>query len=618
MKELKGVSNKIIEIDLSNESYQIGTISNHDYKMYLGGKGLGLKLLYDRMPSGVDPMGPENMIAFTCGPLIGTGAPCTGRFSAITKSPLTGIMAHSSCGGPFGQDLRTAGWDGLIVKGKAKSPVYIIVTSEGVEFKDASHLWGKDPVESQELLGDKGNTVVIGQAGENLVKVSNIVSGHRFFGRCGMGAVMGGKNLKAIVAIGGTYKIIPENRKLFEKSQKKAAKYIKSNHFTSGSYRKYGTPAHVTFHNNAGTLSVRNFTLGKHADAHKISGEEIEKKFQTKPSTCRHCMIMCGKKGIFANKERRVPEYETLAVLGANLGVFDPEIISDWNELCAKFGMDTISVGNIIGWAMEATEKGLIDTDLKFGSPKEVDRTIEDMAVGRGFGNELARGVKRLSEKYGGKEFAIHVKGLEFSAYDPRGCFGQGLSYAVANRGACHLSGPTQFMEVMNKTLNPYATKAKPEFVKFFEDLTNCVNSISICIFTSIAFPQEVPMAKYTHDKMLYLLMQYIPKIAVNLIDYRLYVELWSAVTGIKISSSDFIKAGERIHLLERYMNTREGISRKDDILPDRFLNEGRDCDPKKRTVPLHKMLDKYYKQRGFDQNGIPTDNKLLSMGISH
>ncbi|NNL41522.1 MAG: aldehyde ferredoxin oxidoreductase, partial [Desulfobacterales bacterium] len=565
MQKLIGMSRKVLEVDLTAQSFKIFTVPEEDIFRYLGGKGLGLKLIYDRIKPGIDSLGEENIIAFMTGALLGTGASCTSRFSAVTKTPLTGIMAASSCGGPFGEELKTAGWDGILITGKSKNPVYLVVSSDGVEFVDAANLWGKDAMATQEILGKKEGMIVIGQAGENLVRVANIVSGHRYLGRAGMGAVMGSKNLKSILAVGKAYKIVPKEKEEFDKLKKRALKYINASTFTGDGYRNYGTASHLNYCNKQGTLSVNNFTKGMHKDAYKISGEEMKAKHDTKHHTCRSCTILCGKKGTFDGKKRVTPEYETVSLLGANIGVFDPVRISEWNELCGKYGMDTISVGNIIAWVMEATEKGLVKSDLKFGSPSGVDQIITDMALSNGLGEDMALGVKALAEKYGGKEFAIQVKGLEVSAYDPRGAFGQGLAYAVANRGGCHLSAGLFFMENIVGLLNPQTVRAKADFVKFFEDLFNGINSISICLFTSTSFPLEVPLIKYAPNLIVHFLMQYCPKIAIQLVDISFYPKLWSSITGLNLSSAEFLRAGERTHILERYMNTREGICRKDD-----------------------------------------------------
>jgi len=617
MKELYGPSNKVIEIDLSSRTVTVYTVKEEERKLYLGGKGLGMKLLSDRMKPGIDPMGEENILAFMPGVLMGTGAACSARFAAVTKSPLTGIFASSSCGGPFGMSLKTAGWDGLLIKGKSPKPVYLYITAEGPEFRDAENLWGMDALSAQKQITDKNsNALVIGPAGENGVRFANIVTGERHIGRTGMGAVMGSKYLKAVVAKGGDFRILPKNQARFDKIKKKAASYIKSNPMTSQVYTAFGTPANTNLSNSAGILPVKNFSEGMHDEAYKISGENMKEVFHTKHHTCKPCSILCGKKGTFGDKELPVPEFETVGLMGSNIGVFDPLRIAEWNRICSETGMDTISTGSTLAWVMEASEKGLVKSNLKFGSPEGVSEALHDIAYGRGFGKDMGEGVRALSQKYGGEDFAIHVKGLEMAAYDPRGAFGQGLSYAVANRGACHLSAYLVALEVYFNLLKPYTTKAKPEFVRFFESLTCCINSLHTCQFTMYAYTFEPPLTKYTPKTLLGFMMQNLPGIAVKLVDFSTYTSLWSAVTGIDISDAEFLKAGDRIHVLERYMNTREGISRKDDTLPPRLLKEGRKSDTNKRTVPLEKMLDKYYKIRGYDSNGIPTESTLKRLGI--
>lgn len=614
MKNLYGPTNKVIEIDLTNETCSTYTVTDQERRMYLGGKGLGLKLLFDRLKPKIDPLSPDNMLAIMPGPLLGTGAPCTGRFDAVSKSPLTGIMVSSSCGGPFGMSLKTAGWDGLILKGKSSNPTYIYIDKNGATFNDASEFWGMDAISAQNVITkDKESAMVIGPAGENLVKFANIVSGHRFLGRSGLGAVLGSKNIKGIVAKGHDYKILPVNETKFNKVKKRAASYLKSNNMTSKMLRNFGTAANTEFTNNNNILPINNFKDGNHKDAMKVSGQFMEQKHNTKPHTCKPCTIVCGHKGKFGDTELSVPEFETIGLLGTNLGIFDSEQIAEWNQICTEMGMDTISLGGTIAWAMEATEKGLFKSNLKFGCPDGISELLYEIGHGK---NELGLGSKLLSEQYGGVDFAVHVKGMEVSAYDPRGAIGQGLSYAVANRGGCHLSAYPVVLEVLFGLLNPYKTGAKADFTKFMENLYSCVNSLQTCQFTAFGYIFESPLTKYTPKPLLGFTMQNLPKIAVHLIDFSIYKNLWTSVTGLSISGSEFIRAGERIHVLERYMNTIEGISRKDDTLPDRLLNQPRESDEKKRTIPLEKMLNKYYKLRRYDNNGIPTKELLRDLSI--
>ncbi len=616
MQEIVGTSNKGLEVDLSTGKSKEFTISAGDRAMYLGGKGLGLKLLFDRMPPGIDPLGEDNVLAFMPGVLMGTGAPCSGRFDAVTKSPLTGIMVSASCGGPFGMALKTSGWDALLVRGKAKKPVYLYIDSKGAQVRDAGKLWGKDTRATGAALEKEGGSVVIGPAGENLVRYANICSGRRFLGRGGMGAVMGSKNLKAIVARGNEFRIVPANKAKFEKARKLLNKYINANRVTAGSYRSFGTNANVNLSNAAGILPVRNFTGGTHGEAHKISGETIQERFDTKYHTCKPCSILCGHKGTFNGKERSVPEYETTGLLGSNLEIFDPVAISEWNEICSLMGMDTITAGGTIAWAMEAAEKGLFKSNLRFGSTEGVSQALRDIALLKGAGKDLALGSKALSLKYGGTDFAIHVKGMEMAAYDPRGCYGQGLSYAVANRGACHLSTSLFTLEAYFDMASPKAARGKATMVKFFENIYAAVNSLHICHFTAFAVFLEPPLVKYTPVPLLKLLTQNLTPVALSVMDVSLWPELWSSVTGMRLGMLKFKKTGERIHVLERYMNTREGISRKDDTLPGRLLNEARTFDTTGKKVPLGRMLDRYYRARGYDANGIPRAGTLKRLGI--
>lgn len=619
MRTVVGTSNRMIEINLSTGETAEFTVDDDDIRRYLGGKGLGLKLLYDRLPRGCDPLGEDNWLAFMMGALMGSGAPCSGRFSVVTKSPLTGIMLHSACGGPFGMACKTAGIDGVLVTGKAPEPVVIRIDESGAVVDAAGDLWGLDTEETQQHLNPDGRAGVmaIGPAGENRVLFANVASGHRFLGRGGVGAVMGAKHLKAVVARGGACRVVPADPKRFARAKKRAADYIRKNPVTAEDYRQFGTASHVGWCNDGGILPVNNFREGSHPDAQFITGRAFRQRYHSRPSTCRPCAILCGHKGALPDGTMfQLPEYESIGLLGPNLGIFDPDIISRFNTRCGRLGMDTISTGAVLAWCMEAREKGLVDTPLRFGTPDGIDTALDDIACRRGWGDAMADGTRRLAERYGGSGFAIQVKGLEMPAYDPRGAWGQGLAYAVANRGACHLSASVFALEVAFGLLNPYTTRAKAHFVRFFENLYAAVNSLITCQFTAYAFTLEPPVVKYTPTWMLRFTMQYLPRLAIRLIDVGAYAQLWRSVTGLRLNQWQMLKAGERIHVLERLMNTGEGISRKDDTLPRRLLTEGRGCDALNRSVPLQTMLDDYYRLRGYDPLGIPTPRTLSRLGI--
>ncbi len=626
MEEIRRKNPLVLEIDLTLQSVKQVSVKSEDMLLYLGGKGLALKLLYDRLEPGIDSLGPDNILIFMTGPLNGTGAPCSARFSAVTKSPLTRIIAHSSCGGYFGSALKAAGYEGVIIKGRAAGHVIIDIRPEKVEFKDGSDLWGKGLTETKALLGSDA-FLAIGPAGENAVWYANIASGDRYLGRAGMGAVMGSKNLKAITVTGNgqTCKTAPANPALLEQLTKTAREYIERNLFTGTLYKQYGTLTNVRLCNEGKILPVRNFSEGMAAKAEEVYGESFQKAYQTKPHPCKFCYILCGHNGTYSDGPHKIPEYETTSLLGPNLGVFDRERITQWNDLCSDLGLDTMSLGNTLGFVMELEEmqgeKGWRKTGLKFGDPAGIGQMIENIARRTDEGDELANGTRYLSETYGGKEYAIQVKGLEMAGYDPRGTYGQGLAYAVANRGACHLSASLFVMEVFTGYLKPHATWGKSAYVVFLESLNNGINSLPTCLFTSFAYLLETPLVKrfqkYWFTRVAFkFFMRYLYFFVIPLMDISLYTKLFEACTGFEMSKTQFLKAGTRIHTLERYMNTREGISRKDDTLPERFLREGRKKDPEGKIVPLEKMIDGYYKKRGYDRNGIPTEGTLKELGI--
>ncbi|MEN8153822.1 MAG: aldehyde ferredoxin oxidoreductase family protein [Acidobacteriota bacterium] len=618
MQEVSGTNNRILEINVTKRSFKIITIPEEDRKKYLGGKGLALKLLYDRLTQGTDPLGEDNIFIVTTGVLIGTGAPNSSRFSAVTKSPLTGIITSSSCGGPFGNALKTSGWDGIIVRGSSADPIYLNIDSSGVKFIDCTELWGKTTGETSEIFEKEGGgSLVIGPAGENGVLFANVASGSRFLGRGGMGAVLGSKKIKAIVAKGGEFRIVPRNKDKFKKISKRGFKFIKKNYFTSVSYNKFGTLWHTSSNNDSGILPVRNFSDGRNADAYRISGEYVRENHKTSFHSCKNCTILCGHKGEFNGKITKVPEYETTALLGSNLGIFDIEKVSEWNDICNEMGMDTISTGGTLSYVMEAVEKGLISYPLKFSSPDNIKDTLYDIAHKRGFGAEIALGSRNLSRKYGGREFAVEVKGLEISGYDPRGSVGMGLNYAVANKGGCHLSSAVFGLEIVTGYLNPGTTKNKAFYVSFLENIFPVVNSLHTCQFTIYPYILEALRFRYLPAPIVKICLLYFPKIAKSFFSMRIYSGLFSAVTGINLSDSKFIKAGERIHILERYMNTREGIRKKDDSLPEKLLKNTRESSKSDKPLDLNKMLKKYYKIKKYDKDGIPTKKILKKLDIN-
>lgn len=612
MEDIRSVNNKVLGIDLTSGDINEIDIPDELRKLYLGGKGLALKLLFDNIKEGIDPLSPDNILILMSGPTAGTAAPAGGRFAVVAKSPLTGIFASSYAGGRFGLSLKRAGYDGIMVTGRADSPVYIRVDNGSASIEDASSLWGMDTYDLQESRKDEGDWAVIGPAGENLVKFAVIAAGKRIAGRCGLGTVMGSKNLKGIVAR-GSRKIVPADPDRFRRAVKVAQKKVNAHDMTKTRLPQLGTPQGVMIYGFSGIMAVRNYGRPHFEDIEKLSGEKIRDEHFVRNSGCVGCPIQCGRVGRFDGEEMISPEYETITLMGSNLMIGDISQIARWNEKLNRLGMDSISTGNTIGFAMELTERGLIDSNLSFGNPDGIDEMIESIAYRRELGDDLAEGVKRLSEKYGGSEFAIHVKGLEMAAYDPRGCTGQGLGYATANCGASHLSGSTHAIEV-GSYLSQHGTRGKAHFVKLLQDLFDAVNSSIFCIQTPYPFLEENFAYKYTPMPLMRLLMRSLPSIAVNTTDLSDYCALLSGLLGYRIKRNEFYEIGERIFNLERYMNCREGIDRRSDTLPARILEEFHEDGW--YPVELEKMLNQYYALRNWDESGKPKPEILKKLNI--
>ncbi|WP_168203257.1 aldehyde ferredoxin oxidoreductase family protein [Oceanispirochaeta crateris] len=618
MRVIKGTSNRYLDIDLTTETWSVYTVTTEDLTSYLGGKGLALKIFYDRFAkeelAGIDPFGPENIIIFSMGVMLSSGASCTGRFEVLTKSPQTGLIVGSSCGGYFGEACKTAGWDGVIISGRAEGPLCLRIAKDGVQFEPAHHLWGQGTHEVQESLEltPKEGAAVIGPAGENRVLYANICSGHRFAGRGGIGAVMGAKNLKAIVARGKEVKYEPVLQKQFSDTVRKAKKYILRNQM-SHRMRLYGTNANTRPGIQHGFSPVRNFRDRFHPDTEQISGEAMAEKYTTRHSTCRHCSILCGHKGHYPDGVfRQIPEYETAGMFGSNIHNFDSDLIGRWNEVLNELGMDTISAGGTIAWAMEAGEKGLRETELQFGRTDNIEAVLRQIASGKGAEAELAKGSKILSEQYGGQEFAIHVKGIEIAAYDPRAAWGQGLSYAVHNKGGCHLGSYLIGLEQLMGYMPPHTTLGKADWVIFMEDIYSGVNSLQLCQFTIYGILTEPVIPKYLPRFLLKIATITLPKIAMSLMNWSLLSRFFWSITGIRMNKWQFLKAGERINKLERWMDVQMGLKAADDTLPARFLKEKETAYTGKNTVvPIEKMVTQYHRKRGYDSTGGPSDGDL-------
>lgn len=621
MKTIVGESKRYLDIDLESGNCSVFGPSEEDLREYIGGKGLGLKLIYDRLGSrlrDVDPLGPENILAFMMGTFIGTGAPCSARFAGITKSPLTGLMVASSCGGPFGMACKTAGWDGILVRGRAGRPTVVRINEDGARFEDAGEAWGLEtgPAQGRLVEGPRRGALVIGPAGENKVLYANIRSGHRYLGRGGMGAVMGAKNLKAIIATGMAYHITPADPAAFERLNAKARRMIVRNDFVRA-YREFGTNLNVNPGLDSGFAAVRNFRDRTDERCRALSGEAMAERYHTTHSVCAPCSVLCGHKGVYPDGvERSVPEYETIGLFGGNIMNFDPDLVGTWNDRLNEVGLDTISCGVTLGWAMEAAEKGLRPSALAFGRTDNIEAVIDDIAHRRGEGAELALGSKRLAEKYGGLEFAAQVKGLEMAAYDPRAGWGQGLNFAVANRGGCHLNAYPIALEALFHYIPQYSKLSKVSWVVFLEDLFSAINSAQTCQFSSFGYLLEPPIAKYMPKPLLKLAMTFLPKVAQSVLDWSALSGLVSAITGRPMGMREFLRCGTRTHVLERHMNVLSGVKAADDTLPRRFLEEAETKHAVKSVVPIGPLVKAYYRKKGYDESGVPTAKLLRRLGI--
>lgn len=623
MKHIRGTSNKYLDINLTDKTWQVYEVSADDLKKFLGGKGLGIKIYFDRLKhrlKQVGPLDPDNPLIFSNGVLLSTGAPCSARFEVVTKSPLTGLMVGSSCGGPFGEACKTAGWDGVILSGKADVPTVVRLDSRSVVFEDARALWGKGTRATQEGLdmSVREGAAVIGPAGENKVAYANVCSGHRFAGRGGVGAVMGAKNLKAVVARGKEYKSVPVLENMFHRTVKKTKTYILRNPFVDA-FRAFGTNANTRYGIRTGYAPVRNFRDRYDPRTESLSGEAMAKKYRTRHAACRYCSVLCGHKGHYPDgKLRQIPEYETMGMFGSNISNYDPDRIGEWNDLMNDLGMDTISAGSCIAWAMEAGERGLRRTGLSFDRHDNISAVLEDIAFRRGEGADLANGVQWMSRKYGGASFAIHAKGLEIAAYDPRASWGHGLSYAVHNKGGCHLGSYLVGMEAIMGFMPAYTTLGKHKWVAFLEDIYAGINSLQTCLFTAFAVVTEPVVPKFVPKPILKMSMIFSPGISMLMMNWSLYSRLFWAITGIRMTQWEFRRAGERINKLERYMNVAMGMTPDQDTLPDRFTTEAVTKYPKKSVVPIRKMVQRYYRVRRYNPaTGGPEKADLERLGIS-
>ncbi|GMG95474.1 aldehyde ferredoxin oxidoreductase family protein [Tepidimicrobium xylanilyticum] len=631
MTKYGGYMGKVLIIDVKNKTTSLYPWSDGEREDYLGGKIMAAKIIKDNVGSNVQAFDEENILVISTGPLTGTNAPASSRFNISTISPLTGLLTSSNCGGNFGIHLKRAGYDALIIKNKSESPIWIEITEDEVLFHDAKDLWGKMVGQTQEALDRKAGKVVIGPAGENLIKYASIFSGERTAGRGGIGAVMGDKNIKAITAKGNLKPKI-NNVEGTKEFYKKWIELLKNHPLTGEQLPTFGTAGLISLMQHRNVLTTKNFKYGNYHDFDKISGERLRKDFLVRNRGCITCPIQCGRQVEVDGRIVKGPELETLALLGSNLLNNDLQLILRWNLELDELGMDTISTGGTIAFAMELNEKGLWKNGLEFGKTGNLSNVFKDIAYRRGIGNELAEGTRYLSNKYGGAEFAMHSKGMELSAYEPRSAVGQGLGYAVSNRGGCHLNaGYLVLFEGLGLSIDPYTTKSKAELTVLTQNLMEAISSAGNCLFTLYSMlPKYLvknPNSRITRLTNRFLTTSLSANIIkfVNKADKRLLpikypsipqIKAIELVTGMKMSLGKLLDIGDRGYNLERIYNVERGIRSKDDSLPDRLTKVKQKEDETNSYVPLDELKERYYRIRGWDQDGIPTRSKLKKLKL--
>ncbi len=594
-----GYTGKILRVNLTEMTTSVENLDLELAKKFIGGRGLGEKLFMDEVDAKVEALSPENKFIVVTGPLTGTPTPTGGRYMVVTKSPLTGTVACSNSGGFWGAELKFAGYDVIIVEGKASKPVYVDISDDKVEIKDATHLWGKVVSEAtkelKEVTGEKSKVLTIGPAGENLSLIAAVMNDlYRAAGRSGVGAVMGSKNLKAIVVKGSSKPQLADEAKLKEVVSN-SLKKIKENGVTGQGLPTYGTAVLVNIINENGVFPTNNFQQGTFDKAEEISGETLAEKYLIKKDVCYRCPIGCGRYCKVDEIEGGGPEYETIWAFGSDCGVSDLGAIIKANFWCNEMGLDTISAGATIAAAMELYQKGFVKDEeldglsLEFGNAEAVIQWTKKMGTREGFGDKLADGSYRLTEGYGVPELSMSVKKLELPAYDPRGIQGHGLQYATSNRGGCHVRGYMISPEILGlpEKLDRFSLEGKAQWAKIFQDLTATIDSMGLCLFTSFALgPQD-------------------------------YADLYNAVVGTEFTAEDMLDAGERVWNIEKIFNLNSGLSKVDDTLPKRLLEEGLPDGPSKGNVHrLSELLPEYYELRGWSKDGVPTEERLEKLGI--
>lgn len=595
-----GYTGNVLRVDLTNEKMATEALKKDWAKLHIGGKGLGARYLFDELKPGVDPLSPDNVLMIWTGPLVGTMVPLTSRYVVVTKSPLTGTFLDSYAGGYFGPELKYAGFDGIIIKGKAKKPVYLWIKDGKAELRDAKNVWGKDTYKTEELIrketGEKFARVAsAGPAGEKLSLIAGVVSDlTRNAGRGGGGAVFGSKNLKA-VAVRGTMGLeVPNMDEFLKMAKEMLLKDVVENPDHAGSITD-GTPIIVDMSQNAAILPTNDWSSGEFEGSAGINSDALKTRVLVRRKACMDCGIACGSwakvpKGAFKGAATEGPEYETLGICGSNCGIKNIEAVVKFTEECDRMGLDTISGGGVVALAMDLYERGVLtkkDTgglDLKFGNEDAYAKMPAMIAKREHIGDVLADGAKRAAKKIGrgAEKLVVEVKGSEYPAYDPRGSIGMALAYATSDRGADHNRAWPVATDAYGSG-DPWSTEGKAATCVEDQTRTSVKWSFIFCDFYAVNFGN---MAKY-----------------------------YTAVTGVPADEQHLRAIGRRNWNLVRAFNVREGFSRKDDNLPERMekdpLPSGKTKGKAVSRADFDKMLDEYYELWGWDAQGIPTRKTL-------
>lgn len=595
-----GFHGRLLHVDLSTGAYAWRNVADARLRQVLGGIGLGTRLLYEYAPPRVEPFAPENPLIFTSAPLVGTGLTTTAKFAVVTASPLTGFIADSLSSSFFALELKRVGIDALVITGAASAPVFLRMTDDSVEIRDASHFWGKSPHETeaairQELSEREMRVAAIGVAGEQLVRYATISNEGRHAGRGGVGAVMGAKKLKAIALRGRTRVCVANPARVEAIADVLRHKSLGS---LTAKYREIGTVANLAVFNRLGVLPTRNFQQATFAHADALSGESLLTNSFSRVQGCASCTIRCERLFKALNGEEQRLEYETLFALGPLCGIDHPDTVLQAAQRCDQYGLDTISTGGAIAWAMECAEKGLLPEaqrlGLRFGNAEALLTIIDAIAARSGLGALLAEGSRRAAAMIGkeAEYLAVHVKGMELPGYEPRGLQTMALGLAVSPRGACHNRSGAYEADFSGQVDRLQSDPQRGALVAASEDFSAVLDSLIVCKFLRKCFTDFYPEA----------------------------ADLLAGVTGWDFSATELQQVGERINTLKKLFNVRQGWQPEDDTLPLRLLQEplatGVGQGALLTSAELHEMIQGYYRVRGWNEHGFVPEEKLRELDL--